>query len=256
MTLKRSFFVTQLAMDYRNEFKQDVVIDLVCYRRRGHNEADEPAATQPRMYEKIRKHPTTRDLYVKQLIQESVISEDDAKKFFEDYRDKLDRGDHVVDALVKEPNTELYVDWTPYLGHEWTARCKTSVPMKTLQELGKKISAVPEGFSIQRQVKKIMEDRSKMTQGRCRSTGATRRRWPMQRFSTRGTRSGFPVRIPVAGPSPIVIQCCITRKMVLNTFLLNISGKTSRVLRSMTPCCPRKRRWRSNTGIRRRHRQR
>lgn len=159
------FFVTQLAMDYRNEFKQDVVIDLVCYRRRGHNEADEPAATQPRMYEKIRKHPTTRDLYVKQLIQESVISEDDAKKFFEDYRDKLDRGDHVVDALVKEPNTELYVDWTPYLGHEWTARCKTSVPMKTLQELGKKISAVPEGFSIQRQVKKIMEDRSKMTQG-------------------------------------------------------------------------------------------
>jgi 2-oxoglutarate dehydrogenase E1 component len=117
------------------------------------------------MYEKIRKHPTTRDLYVKQLIQESVISEDDAKKFFEDYRDKLDRGDHVVDALVKEPNTELYVDWTPYLGHEWTARCKTSVPMKTLQELGKKISAVPEGFSIQRQVKKIMEDRSKMTQG-------------------------------------------------------------------------------------------
>jgi len=159
------FFVTQLAMDYRNEFKQDVVIDLVCYRSRGHNEADEPAATQPRMYEKIRKHPTTRDLYVKQLIQESVISEDDAKKFFEDYRDKLDRGDHVVDALVKEPNTELYVDWTPYLGHEWTARCKTSVPMKTLQELGKKISAVPEGFSIQRQVKKIMEDRSKMTQG-------------------------------------------------------------------------------------------
>ena len=159
------YFVTQLAMDYRNEFKQDVVVDLVCYRRRGHNEADEPSATQPRMYETIRKHPTTRDLYIKKLVQEGSISDDDAKQFFEDYRDKLDRGDHVVDALVKEPNTALYVDWTPYVGHKWTARCKTSVPMKTLQELGRKISLIPEGFSVQRQVKKIMEDRSKMTQG-------------------------------------------------------------------------------------------
>jgi len=158
-------YVTQLAMDYRNEFGQDVVIDLVCYRRRGHNEADEPSATQPRMYEKIRNHPTTRDLYVKQLVNDGTIQEQDAKKLFEEYRDKLDNGDHVVDALVKEPNTDLYVDWTPYLGHEWTARCKTSVPMKTLQALGRRISTVPEGFTVQRQVKKIMEDRGKMTQG-------------------------------------------------------------------------------------------
>lgn len=158
-------YATQLAMDYRNEFGQDVVIDLVCYRRRGHNEADEPSGTQPRMYEKIRNHPTTRDLYVKQLVSEGFIQEQDAKKLFEEYRDKLDNGDHVVDSLVKEPNTDLYVDWTPYVGHEWTARCKTSVPMKTIQQLGRRISTVPEGFSIQRQVKKIMEDRDKMTQG-------------------------------------------------------------------------------------------
>jgi len=158
-------FVTQAALDYRKEFGQDVVIDLVCYRRRGHNEADEPASTQPEMYAKIRKHPTTRDIYVQRLIDDGVITEDDADKMALSYRDALDRGDHVVKSLVKEPNKNLYVDWTPYLGHEWTARCKTSVPMKTLQRIGKKLNELPEGFAVQRQVRKILEDRSKMTQG-------------------------------------------------------------------------------------------
>jgi 2-oxoglutarate dehydrogenase E1 component len=158
-------FVTQMAMDYRNEFKNDVVIDLVCYRRRGHNEADEPAATQPVMYEKIRKLKTTRNLYADQLMEAGVISEDEAKQMENDYRDALDNGEHVVKSLVKEPNKELYVDWTPYLGHEWTAKCKSSVPLKTIQKLGKKLTSVPEGFSIQRQVSKIVSDREKMTAG-------------------------------------------------------------------------------------------
>lgn len=158
-------FVTQLAMDYRKEFRQDVVIDLVCYRRRGHNEADEPSSTQPEMYSIIRNHPTTRDLYVKQLEEAGVLAENQADKMALAFRDALDRGDHVVEALVKEPNKDLYVDWTPYLGHEWTARAQTSVPLKTIQRLGKKLSELPEGFSLQRQVRKIVEDRSKMTQG-------------------------------------------------------------------------------------------
>jgi len=158
-------FVTQMAMDYRNEFKNDVVIDLVCYRRRGHNEADEPAATQPVMYEKIRKLKTTRNLYVDQLVEAGVITEDEAKQMENDYRDALDNGEHVVKSLVKEPNKELYVDWTPYLGHEWTAKCKSSVALKTIQKLGKKLTSVPEGFSIQRQVSKIVTDREKMTAG-------------------------------------------------------------------------------------------
>tara|TARA_R110000823_G_scaffold203424_1_gene334411 strand:- start:87010 stop:89832 length:2823 start_codon:yes stop_codon:yes gene_type:complete len=158
-------FVTQMAMDYRNEFKNDVVIDLVCYRRRGHNEADEPAATQPVMYEKIRKLKTTRNLYADQLMEAGVISEDEARQMESDYRDALDNGEHVVKSLVKEPNKELYVDWTPYLGHEWTAKCKSSVALKTIQKLGKKLTSVPEGFSIQRQVSKIVSDREKMTAG-------------------------------------------------------------------------------------------
>jgi 2-oxoglutarate dehydrogenase E1 component len=158
-------FVTQMAMDYRHEFKNDVVIDLVCYRRRGHNEADEPAATQPVMYEKIRKLTTTRNLYAEKLVADGVITEDEAKQIELDYRDELDKGDHVVKSLVKEPNKDLYVDWTPYLGHEWTAKCKSSVALKTIQKLGKKLTHVPEGFSVQRQVSKIVSDREKMTAG-------------------------------------------------------------------------------------------
>ncbi|PAV26287.1 2-oxoglutarate dehydrogenase E1 component [Tamilnaduibacter salinus] len=158
-------FATQMAMDYRNEFGGDVVIDLVCYRRRGHNEADEPAATQPVMYEKIRGLKTTRGLYAAYLEEQKVIAEGDAKAMERAYRDALDEGDHVVKSLVKEPNKDLYVDWTPYLGHEWTAKCKTSVDFKRLKELGKKMSELPEGFVLQRQVKKIVEDRSKMDQG-------------------------------------------------------------------------------------------
>lgn len=158
-------FVTQLALDYRNEFKRDVVIDLVCYRRRGHNEADEPSATQPMMYSKIRSLPSTREQHAQLLVKDGVIDEETAKRMELDYRDALDRGDHVVKALVKEPNKELYVDWAPYIGHEWTAKCKTSVNLKTLQRLGKKMTQVPEGFVVQRQVNKIVNDRSKMNQG-------------------------------------------------------------------------------------------
>jgi len=158
-------FVTQMAMDYRNEFKRDVVIDLVCYRRRGHNEADEPAATQPLMYEKIRKLKTTRNIYADHLISEGVLTEEEVKQMELEYRDALDNGEHVVKSLVKEPNKELYVDWTPFLGHEWTAKCKSSVALKTIQKLGKKLGQVPEGFSIQRQVSKIIDDRNKMTAG-------------------------------------------------------------------------------------------
>lgn len=184
-------FVTRMAMDYRNEFKGDVVIDLVCYRRRGHNEADEPAATQPMMYEKIRKLKTTRNIYVDSLIDAGVVSEDFAKQMENDYRTVLDKGEHVVKALVKEPNAKLHVDWTPYLGHEWTAKCKSSVPLKTIQKLGKKLSEVPEGFIIQRQVSKIVKDRDKMT------AGALPLNWGYGEIMAYATllNEGYPIRI-------------------------------------------------------------
>ncbi|WP_036190298.1 2-oxoglutarate dehydrogenase E1 component [Marinobacterium lacunae] len=158
-------FVTQLAVDYRNEFKKDVVIDLVCYRRRGHNEADEPSGTQPLMYSKIKNHKTTRTLYAEQLIAENVITEEQSKEMEKEYRQQLENGEHVARSLVKQPNTELFVDWRPYLGHEWSFDCDTRVDMKLLQELANKTCEVPEGFAIQRQVQKIYEDRKKMAAG-------------------------------------------------------------------------------------------
>lgn len=158
-------FVTQLAIDYRMQFKRDVVIDLVCYRRRGHNEADEPNGTQPLMYQQISKQRTTRELYAEALIQAGRIDAERAQAKIDEYRSALDNGLHVVKSLVKEPNRELFVDWRPYLGHAWTARHDTRFDLKTLQELSAKLLEIPEGFVVQRQVAKIYEDRQKMQAG-------------------------------------------------------------------------------------------
>ncbi|WP_288376006.1 2-oxoglutarate dehydrogenase E1 component [uncultured Pseudomonas sp.] len=158
-------FVTQLAIDYRMQFKRDVVIDLVCYRRRGHNEADEPNGTQPLMYQQITKQRTTRELYADALIQAGRIDAERAQAKIDEYRNALDNGLHVVKSLVKEPNRELFVDWRPYLGHAWTARHDTRFDLKTLQELSAKLLELPEGFVVQRQVAKIYEDRQKMQAG-------------------------------------------------------------------------------------------
>ncbi|WP_341520467.1 2-oxoglutarate dehydrogenase E1 component [Pseudomonas sp. G.S.17] len=158
-------FVTQLAIDYRMQFKRDVVIDLVCYRRRGHNEADEPSGTQPLMYQQIAKQRTTRELYAESLIKSGVLDDARVQAKIDDYRNALDNGLHVVKSLVKEPNKELFVDWRPYLGHAWTARHDTRFDLKTLQELSAKLMELPEGFVVQRQVQKIYEDRQKMQAG-------------------------------------------------------------------------------------------
>ncbi|OLY74993.1 2-oxoglutarate dehydrogenase subunit E1 [Pseudomonas sp. ATCC PTA-122608] len=158
-------FVTQLAIDYRMQFKRDVVIDLVCYRRRGHNEADEPSGTQPLMYQQITKQRTTRELYADSLIKAGVVDDARVQAKIDEYRNALDNGLHVVKSLVKEPNKELFVDWRPYLGHAWTARHDTSFDLKTLQELSAKLLEIPDGFVVQRQVAKIYEDRQKMQAG-------------------------------------------------------------------------------------------
>jgi 2-oxoglutarate dehydrogenase E1 component len=158
-------FVTQLAVDYRMQFKRDIVIDLICYRRRGHNEADEPSGTQPLMYQKISKQRTTRELYADSLIQSKVLDDERVQAKIDEYRTALDNGLHVVKSLVKEPNKELFVDWRPYLGHAWTARHDTSFDLKTLQDLSNKLLQTPEGFVVQRQVSKILEDRQKMGAG-------------------------------------------------------------------------------------------
>ena len=158
-------FVTQLAADYRMEFRKDVVIDLVCYRRRGHNEAEEPMKTQPLMYKKIRSHGTTQAQYVDKLVGEGVIAREEADKMAEDYRGTLENGGHVALSIVHEPDTKLFVDWTPYLNKDWDEPADTRVPLAVVQDLAHRMEALPEGFVLQRQVQKIMEDRHRMSAG-------------------------------------------------------------------------------------------
>jgi len=158
-------FVTQLAVDYRNEFKKDVVIDLVCYRRRGHNETDEPSSTQPLMYKTIKSHKSTFNLFAAKLEKEGVIEPGYARDQMNRYRAALDAGDTVAHALVSEPDTSLFVDWTPYLGHDWTAEGDTSMDISKLQALGTATTDIPDGVVVQRQVSKIYGDRKKMAAG-------------------------------------------------------------------------------------------
>ena len=184
-------FVTQMAVDYRTEFKKDVVIDLICYRRRGHNEADEPSVTQPQMYAKIRKHPTTRDLYARKLIGEGVLTEQEDSFLVDRYRDSLDRGEPLVSGLVSEPNKSLFVDWSPYIGHEWTLQADTRMDIHELQALAHDSNVPPDNFPLQRQVAKILEDRRKM------AAGAMPMNWGFAENLAYATllRQGYPVRI-------------------------------------------------------------
>ena len=157
-------FITQLALDFRYEFKKDVVIDLVCYRRRGHNETDEPASTQPLMYTKIRSQKTTRTLYAEKLIAESLVTADQVDILNSSYRNALDTGEHVVKSLVKEPSVQLFVDWNPYLGHEWSPSYNTAMKFETLEALARKLVAIPKNLKLHRQVQKIIKDRAAMAE--------------------------------------------------------------------------------------------
>lgn len=158
-------FVSQLAIDYRNQFNKDIVIDLVCYRRRGHNEADEPFGTQPLMYGVIKKLATTHTQYSKKLIAENIVASEEVAKLSDQYRSDFEQGKSVVKALVTNPNTALYFDWAPYLGHDWMTAGDTTYPKQQLVELAQEFCQVPEGFNLQRQVQKLINDRQLMAKG-------------------------------------------------------------------------------------------
>jgi 2-oxoglutarate dehydrogenase E1 component len=158
-------FIAQLALDYRNKFHKDVVVDLICYRRRGHNETDEPTTTQPMMYKKIKTHPSTRTLYAQKLIEEGLLSEQAADGMNNSYRKSLDEGTHVVKSLVHVPNSALFVDWKPFLGHAWDMPCETNIHITHLKALAERLVTIPDDFTPNRQVKKLLEDRTKMARG-------------------------------------------------------------------------------------------
>ncbi|KLV09172.1 2-oxoglutarate dehydrogenase [Photobacterium aquae] len=156
-------FVTRIALDYRNTFKRDVVIDLVCYRRHGHNEADEPNATQPLMYQKIKKHPTPRKIYADTLTDEGTVDLETATVLINEYRDSLDRGECVVKEW--RPMKLHSVDWAPYLGHDWTVDWNNKVDAKRLIELANRVCQFPESHKLQSRVQKLYNDRLAMAAG-------------------------------------------------------------------------------------------
>ncbi|HKE95863.1 MAG TPA: 2-oxoglutarate dehydrogenase E1 component, partial [Povalibacter sp.] len=158
-------FVTRLALDYRMIFNKDVVIDLVCYRRRGHNEADEPAATQPVMYQQIRQQQTTRQKYAERLVAENVLTMADADAMVEDYRRTLDEGKSTTQHALGMIGNKHTVDWSKYQHADWSAVVPTGVRIEKLRELGEKLTTFPSNFTLHRQVSNIVQSREKMTAG-------------------------------------------------------------------------------------------
>jgi 2-oxoglutarate dehydrogenase E1 component len=160
-------YITQLALDYRMQFKKDVVIDLVCYRRHGHNEADEPAATQPMMYSDIRSLPTTRALYAQRLAGMDIVPPDESGQMAESYRDLLDAGKSVTPAVIlhQHINAMVAVNWKSYVGYQWDEPCDTTVPLPALEALAARLQKLPIGFELHPRVAKVIEDRRRMAAG-------------------------------------------------------------------------------------------
>jgi 2-oxoglutarate dehydrogenase E1 component len=158
-------FVTRQALAYRMKFHKDVVIDLVCYRRLGHNEADEPAATQPVMYAKIRQHPTVRQIYAGKLADEGVLSAGDAAALLEQYRAGLDEGKSQVPASLGLIGNQYTVDWTRFLRNDWAEPVATAIDAQRLAKLGALTVQVPPDIKLNPRVEAIYAARRKMLAG-------------------------------------------------------------------------------------------
>ena len=185
--------VTSLAIDYRMKFKKDVVIDMMCYRRHGHNEADEPKATQPMMYQKISALQTTRALYAQQLVDEGRMTSEQVDQMISDVRKVLEAGDCVVPHKLPDDevdNSDL-IDWTPFTNCSTTEDVETGVAIDEMRKLNDAMQQLPEGFSLNPRVAKIISDRHKM------SVGALPVDWGYAEIMAYATlvRDGFSVRL-------------------------------------------------------------
>ncbi len=158
-------FVTQLALDYREKYKRDVVIDLVCYRRHGHNEADEPSATQPIMYQKIKQHPPVCQLYAERLCDEGIIGEEEIQQMQHTYRDALDEQRIVAPHVLHGVTSNYLVDWPSYFNKQWADKADTRVALERIRRLQERLDKLPEGMELNRRVAAIIQNRSKMAAG-------------------------------------------------------------------------------------------
>ena len=156
---------SQIAMDYRTEFGKDVVVDIVCYRKLGHNEQDTPALTQPLMYKKIAKHPGTRKLYAEKLAAQGTVPPETGDQLVAEYRAAMDAGKHTVDPVLTNFKGKYAVDWAPFLNKKWTDAADTAVPITELKRLAERITKVPENFKPHSLVEKVLNDRAAMGRG-------------------------------------------------------------------------------------------
>jgi len=155
---------TQLALEYRLEFRKDVVVDIVCFRKLGHNEQDTPSLTQPLMYKKIGAHPGTRKLYADKLAAQGLgptLGDDMVKA----YRAALDEGRHTMDPVLTNFKSQYAVDWAPYVGKKWTDAAETAIPLTEWKRLSEKITTIPESVNPHQLVKKVYADRAAMGRG-------------------------------------------------------------------------------------------
>ncbi|WP_424949940.1 2-oxoglutarate dehydrogenase E1 component [Deinococcus sp.] len=158
-------FAGELALHYRQQFGKDVFIDLICFRRHGHNEADDPTMTQPIMYREIKAHPGTRALYAKSLEAEGVIRAGEADALIGSFRDRLDAGESVVEEIRNDEQSALALDWRKYLDTHWSEESRTAVPLDQLRKLSEKLTEVPDGFGVHRAIDKVLKSRREMGEG-------------------------------------------------------------------------------------------
>ncbi|CAN5288792.1 2-oxoglutarate dehydrogenase E1 component [soil metagenome] len=159
-------FATQIAVDYRKQFKRDIVIDIVCFRKLGHNEQDTPAVTQPLMYKKIATHPGTRKLYADRLEGLKVVNAGYGDQLVKDFRSAMDEGRHTQDPVLSNYKRQYAVDWMPFVNRKWTDAADTGVPMGELKRLGERITTIPEKFKLHPLVEKVINDRRNMAEGK------------------------------------------------------------------------------------------
>jgi 2-oxoglutarate dehydrogenase E1 component len=159
-------FATQIAVDFRQTFKKDVVVDIICFRKLGHNEQDTPSVTQPLMYKKIAQHPGTRKLFGDHLVAQGAVPADYPDQQVTAFRAAMDEGRHTSDPVLTNFKSKFAIDWSPFLNSKWTDAADTAVPLAELQRLGKRITTVPDGFAIHPLVDRVIKDRRAMAEGK------------------------------------------------------------------------------------------
>ena len=158
-------YVVQAALAYRKQFKKDVVIDVVCFRKLGHNEGDDPTLTQPMMYKAVSKHPGTRALYADKLVKEGVLTAEEADAYIQDYRAALDRGEHVEQTRLTDYESKHRVDWSKYQGQDWREAAESGLSTSDIKRLADKFTEAPANFALHNTAKRVLEGRKAMAAG-------------------------------------------------------------------------------------------